>query len=75
MLVEVAPEKAVIWTKPEDMSYEPKEPLARLGKLDGEFLAIFADSGVRAIKTNTDLDTLWSMFTYAGQEKIQKKNE
>lgn len=72
LLVEVAPEKAVIWTKPEDMPYDSKNPLANFGKLDGEFLTLFADTRVEVTRTDVDLDALRAMFSYAGQEKPQK---
>lgn len=65
LFVEVAPEKAVIWTKPQDMPYDPQNPLAELGETDGEFLAVFAGSLVRSVDTNTDPETLRAMFSYA----------
>ena len=67
-LVEVAPENAVVWTKPQDMPYDPQHPLAGLGETDGEFLAVVG-AVVRSVETSTDSDTLRAMFSYASQEK------
>ena len=71
MLVEVAPEKSVVWTKPEDLDYDPEKPLRGFGSLDhGFFNAGFVDVSVRRIHSAMDPDFLKAMFTQAGGEKI-----
>jgi hypothetical protein len=59
MLVEVQPDRAVIWTKPDDLEIDPKNPLAGL---KGGFQAAFADASVRFIGDKTDAETLRRLF-------------
>jgi hypothetical protein len=69
MIVEA--KEAVPWTKPEDVTYDPKKPLPKLGGLfkDG-FHAAFADGSVRFIKKDTDEKLLRALITRAGGEKV-----
>ncbi|MFP6666819.1 MAG: DUF1559 domain-containing protein, partial [Pirellulales bacterium] len=44
LLVEAGPEKAVPWTKPQDLPFDPKDPAAALGEVPQEgFTAVFLD--------------------------------
>jgi hypothetical protein len=58
LLVEAAPEQAVIWTSPGDWPFDPLQPRRGLiGHRTGGFLACLADGNVRLIPTATsDLD-------------------
>lgn len=59
MVVELAPENAVVWTKPDDWQFQTKDPGA--GLIDPkrkQFLAAFCDGSVRAISMSVDLDDL-----------------
>ncbi len=48
LLVEVNPDRAVIWTKPDDLAFDPDNPLAGLGKAHpGGFLVALCDGSVR----------------------------
>jgi hypothetical protein len=70
-IVEVAAEKAVTWTKPDDMVYNPEKPLAGFGPIsDRGFNAGFADGAVRSIMPNINLEVLKALFTYAGGESF-----
>ena len=65
LAVEAAPERAVIWTKPDDLPFDPKKPLE--GLIDhqghvGGFNAVFADGSVRLIHQGTDEETLRRLF-------------
>ncbi|QDU93979.1 DUF1559 family PulG-like putative transporter [Lignipirellula cremea] len=52
-VVRVAPDKAVPWTKPEDITYDVSDPLAGVGELpDGKLLACFVDSSIHLIDLN-----------------------
>lgn len=63
-VVEVDDDHAVIWTKPEDLVWNPENPMAGLGSNHpGIFGAAYADGSVRAIDKTTDLNTLKQMFT------------
>jgi hypothetical protein len=71
LIVEVDDAHAVTWTRPEDLSYDPKEPLRGLGgKASGRFLAAFADCSVRAISRTINLNDLRALFTRNGGEVI-----
>jgi hypothetical protein len=72
MIVEA--EEAVPWTKPDELTYDPKKPLPKFGGLfkDG-FHAAFADGTVRFIKKDTDEKLLRALITRAGGEKVDLK--
>jgi serine/threonine protein kinase len=59
----------VPWTKPEDVPYDAKGPLPRLGGMyeDG-FNALFADGRVVFIRSDTDPETIRAMITPRGNE-------
>ncbi len=63
----------VIWTKPEDITFDPK---AKPSLLDagsnhpGGFNALMADGSVRFIKLTINLQTFWALITRAGGEVI-----
>ena len=70
-LVEVGPDKAVTWSKPEEMDYDSKQPLAGFGEISPRgFLAAFADGGVRTISSSVDVEVLRALFTYNGGEAV-----
>jgi hypothetical protein len=71
LIVEADDKHAVIWTRPDDLVVDPKQPLRGLGgKAAGRFLAAFADGSVRAIARTIDLDTLRALFTRNGGEAV-----
>jgi hypothetical protein len=71
MVVEADDDQAVIWTKPDDWQFDPKNPAQGLGHLDdGTFLAAFFDGHSRAIPVSTDPKVLKALFTRAGGEVI-----
>jgi hypothetical protein len=69
MVVEAG--RPVPWTKPEDLTYDPDEPLPELGGLfsDG-FQAAFFDGSVRRLPRNVDEETLRALITRDGGEVI-----
>ena len=63
MMVEALPDRAVIWTKPDDLEIDPKNPLAGLkGSPGGGFLAGWCDAAVRMIGDKTDDETMRRLF-------------
>jgi len=55
MLVEVNPDRAVIWTKPEDLTFDPENPLDGLGNAHpGGFNVVLCDGSVRFISATID---------------------
>ncbi len=75
MVVEVDDEQAVIWTKPEDLPFDPKNPAKGLGGLfPGGFNAAFCDASVHFLNNTISPDTLRALFTRAGGEVVSWKD-
>lgn len=63
MVVEAAPAKAVIWTKPDDLEINASDPLAGVrGSPGGTFLVSLADGAVRSFKEAIDPAILLQLF-------------
>jgi hypothetical protein len=59
LCVEASPQKAVPWTKPEDLAFDFDDPLGSLGKTDAKaFAAVFWDGSVRAIPKDVHPESL-----------------
>jgi hypothetical protein len=70
----VEAEDAVPWTKPADLTYDPKKDLPKFGGQFKEgFHAAFADGAVHFIGKDADKDTLRAAITRAGGEVIDFK--
>lgn len=61
----------VSWTAAEDLNYDPKKPLPRLGVFEGGFHALMGDGHVRWIPSDTDEKTLRAMITRSGRETFK----
>jgi hypothetical protein len=70
MIVESDDAHAVIWSRPDDLRYDPQQPLKGLGNYEGQFLAAFADGSVRMFMRTITLDTLRALFTRNGGEVV-----
>jgi len=65
----VAAAEAVPWTKPDELVYDPKGPLPKLGVFfAGGFNAAFMDGSVRTISRSVDEAVLRAAITPAGGE-------
>ena len=63
IVVEAVPAKALVWTKPEDLAIDPKDPRAGLsGQAGGGFNALMADGSVRRIQDSLDPQLLNRLF-------------
>jgi hypothetical protein len=61
----------VIWTKPDDITYDPTKPLPKLGLVaDKPFLVAMADGSVRMVKRTLTEKTLRAAITAAGGEVL-----
>jgi len=71
MVVEVDDRHAVTWTKPDDLSFDPKEPKQGIGSMyeDG-FVVGFCDGSAHFLSRSIDPKTLAALFTRAGGEVI-----
>ena len=76
MTVAVDDEHAVIWTKPEDWSFDPKDPTRGLGRFaEGSINLGICDGSVMWMawpKGPKDIETLRAMFTRSGGEPIPR---
>jgi hypothetical protein len=58
MFVQAAPDRAVEWTKPADIDFNPERPLEGLRSPRGAFLAAFIDGSVRRISLAISPETI-----------------
>ena len=71
MVVEANADRAVIWTKPDDLQFNPQQPLAGLGDLHSSgFQALFMDGLIHIIAKTIDPTVLRALMTIAGKEPI-----
>ena len=74
MTVEVDDDHAVIWTKPEDLQFDPKDPTRGLGRFfEGGFNAGFCDGSVHFLtwpKDATQVETLRYLFQRADRHPV-----
>lgn len=61
----------VVWTKPDDLPFDPNKDLPKLGGLfDGEFHVVTGDGAVHRIKKDFDPQVFKAMVTRAGGEVV-----
>jgi type II secretory pathway pseudopilin PulG len=71
-LVEADADKAVEWTKPDDLQFDANNPMAGLGHVRRDvWLAAFLDGHVEAITNSFDPTLLKMMITKAGGDNVQ----
>lgn len=64
-LVEAATDKAVVWTKPDDIEIDFKNPVSGLANPgQAEFLAAACDGSIYRIRSNTDVKSLAGAFNW-----------
>jgi type II secretory pathway pseudopilin PulG len=73
MLVTANPDRAVEWTKPDDLPFDAKNPMAGLGAgpHPGIWLAAVADGSIRIITDDIDPQVVTAFCTRNGGEQIQ----
>ncbi len=81
-IVQVGLDRAVEWTRPDDLAFDAASPLVSLGspQLSGEMTglregipAVFADGSARLLKWNMEPKELSTLFTRSGGEKPPKE--
>ena len=71
LFVEADDDHAVVWTAPDDLAYDSKEPTKGLGgHFHGWFMAAFADGDAHFLKTD-DKDNIRALFTRNGGEVVK----
>jgi hypothetical protein len=69
--VEAGPDRAVPWTKPEDLPFQPDTSAAVLGQHAGEHIpAAMFDGSLRFIPKDIDPRTLRALITHSGGELV-----
>ena len=65
IVLEVNPDRAVVWTKPDDWEFEPQKPRRGLGgnRADGKFLGLFASGDVYLIPSTLSDERLQAFYT------------
>lgn len=73
MLVEVPPEGAVVWTKPEDWEVDMDDPFHGLRRTDRDyFAAAWCDGRASIIRTDVKPEVLKAILTRAGSETVDR---
>lgn len=68
LAVEVADRCAVVWTKPDDLAFDPANPAKDLGVMwEGGFMALFADGSVQFLALPAEANELIGKFTRGAQ--------
>ncbi|MCA9006797.1 MAG: DUF1559 domain-containing protein, partial [Planctomycetaceae bacterium] len=71
LYVRAGADKAVPWTKPEDLTLNPDDPIQSLGTIKGDhFQAGIADGTVREIKTDIPAEKLKNLINHEDGEVI-----
>jgi hypothetical protein len=71
MAVEANLDQSVVWTRPDDLNVDAKQPKKGLGAArERGFLAVFADGSVRLLGAKTDDKTIKALFTIGGREIV-----
>lgn len=72
-VVEADADRAVIWTKPEDLTINAQDPLSGLGNLRPfGFLAGYCDGHIDFIKANQSPESVHGLMTHAGGEDVNR---
>jgi|GEM_PF-1951301 len=75
LVVEADDDRAVIWTKPDDLKYNPEKPLKGLGKMQKDhFLVLMADGSAQKAPNDINQDKLRALFTRDGRENVGLKD-
>jgi hypothetical protein len=70
-VVDVADDRAVVWTRPEDWEFDPEQPMKGLaGKFDGGFSVLMCDGSVRFLSETIKPEILRALFTRNGGEPV-----
>jgi len=71
-IVDADDKDAVIWTKPDDLKLDPKDPKKGISnRFPSGFLAAFADGSVHSVSHSISKETLNALFTRNGGETVE----
>ena len=76
LVVQAGPDRAVPWTKPEDLPLQPKDPLAALGQIGEEGIPVaMMDGSVHTLPRDIDAARLNGLITYRGGERVESPGQ
>jgi uncharacterized protein (TIGR03067 family) len=61
---------AVIWTKPDDLPFDPKQPPPKLGIADDAINVVFCDGSVASLSREVTPEAVRALITRSGGEKV-----
>lgn len=70
LVVEAGPDKAEIWTKPGGLPLDKEDPLAALGEIGEEILALFMDGSVRTLPKSIDKETFSRLIQHQDGQPV-----
>jgi hypothetical protein len=74
LAVEAGPDKAVPWTKPDDLPFDPQNPKAALGNITPSgFLAVMFDASVHFLKSDISAETLARLINPRDGQRVDAK--
>lgn len=72
LAVYAASEKAVPWTKPEDLAFDPKDPLACIGEIpETGLMVVMADGAVRTLPKDIAAEMFSRLVRYNDGERVR----
>lgn len=72
LVVQAGDDKQVPWTKPEDVPFQPENPIAALGEVpESGFLTLYCDGKVKLISQDVTIGKLAAAITRAGRDYDQ----
>ena len=70
-IMAVEAKEPAIWTRPDDLPFDPKGPLPKFGVSPDGFNAVFGDATVRFIRAGTPDEVIRALITRNGGETVQ----
>lgn len=72
LVVQAGPDRAVPWTKPEDLAFNPQDPRGALGQIGEQGIpALMMDGSVHTLPRDIDAARLSGLITYRGREIVE----
>lgn len=71
LVVQSGSDKAIPWTKPHDLAYDPENPITCIGEVEGNRIeSVTVDGKPLSVRTNIAPETFAAMATASGNEVI-----
>ena len=71
LFVEVGDDQANTWTRPDDLDFDPSNPLSALGTISGDTIrGVLADASTIELSASIDPDTFKGLVTISGGELV-----